>query len=65
MRHIIVECVAQDLGHHIRLQEYPTAVPRAIGRRIAAAGLLNAAAGRVRDGMKVVILVALRNMLVS
>jgi len=35
--------------------EKPTAVPRAIGRRIEAAGLANTAAGSVREGMKVVI----------
>jgi len=33
----------------------PTAVPRAIGKRIDAAGLAKIAAGSVRDGMKVVI----------
>ena len=33
----------------------PTAVPRAIGKRMEAAGLAKMAAGSVRDGMKVVI----------
>jgi len=40
---------------NLRLQEKPTAVPNAIGSRIAAAGLLNTAAGSVMEGMKVVI----------
>lgn len=38
----------------LRLTEYPTAVPHAIGKRIAAAGLEKSTAGSVREGMKVV-----------
>lgn len=37
----------------------PTAVPRAIGRRIDAAGLAKTAAGIVREGMKVVMVAVL------
>jgi hypothetical protein len=39
----------------VRWTENPTAVPRAMGKRIEAAGLAKTAAGSVRDGMKVVI----------
>jgi hypothetical protein len=38
--------------------ENPTAVPRAMGRRMEAAGLAKTDAGSVRDGMKVVIVAA-------
>jgi hypothetical protein len=37
----------------------PTAVPRAMGRRMEYAGLAKTAAGRVREGMKVVIFTTL------
>jgi hypothetical protein len=36
---------------YIRRLEYPTAVPRAIGSKIDAAGLENTTAGRVREGI--------------
>lgn len=38
----------------LRETEKPTAVPRAMGKRIAAAGLWNRTAGSVREGIKVV-----------
>jgi hypothetical protein len=37
-----------------RRTENPTAVPRAIGKRTEAAGFAKTAAGRVMDGMKLV-----------
>lgn len=46
-------------GANIRLTEKPTAVPRAMGKRMDAAGLANRAAGSVREGMKVVIVAVL------
>jgi hypothetical protein len=42
-------------GTVLRLMEKPTAVPQATGSSIAAAGLEKRNSGRVREGMKVVI----------
>jgi hypothetical protein len=43
---------------YLRLQEYPTAVPSAIGNNTEVAGLAKIAAGIVIEGMKVVIFVS-------
>ena len=48
---------------YLRLQEYPTAVPTAIGVKMEAAGLANKPAGSVMEGMKVVMLSAISLML--
>jgi hypothetical protein len=53
-----------QLGHS-RLVTNPTAFPRATGRRMAAAGLLKTPAGRVMDGMYVVILTDSRRFIVK
>lgn len=50
--HITIKNIMKGFA---RLVEYPTAVPKAIGRRIEAAGLAKTAAGSVREGMNVVI----------
>lgn len=53
-------CIWEGTGRaSLRLTENPTAVPKAIGKRMDAAGLANSAAGSVRDGMKVVIVTIL------
>lgn len=44
---------------YLRLVAYPTAVPRAMGSKMEAAGLAKTAAGSVREGMKVVIFAVL------
>jgi hypothetical protein len=42
-------------GKSLRRTENPTAVPKAIGRRMEAAGFWKTSAGRVMEGMYVVI----------
>ena len=43
--------IGWEQGESLRRTENPTAVPRAIGRRIEAAGFWKTSAGRVMEGM--------------